>query len=104
MVGAVGVVIALGLPDASDPETLTDFADISSGRIAEHFFYLGALVLFALHVFVLRRLLGGAHPPAALFGAVDAGFGLVIMAASSVLHLSTSPLSDLYSASDATTG
>lgn len=36
MLGAVAVVAALGLPDASDPETLTDFADIESGRIAEH--------------------------------------------------------------------
>ena len=40
------------MPDASDPETLTDFADIESGRTAEHFLYLGALILFALHVFV----------------------------------------------------
>ena len=35
LLGAVAVVAGLGLPDASDPETLTDFADIESGRIAE---------------------------------------------------------------------
>jgi hypothetical protein len=68
MVASVAVVVALGLPDASDPETLMDFADIESGRIAEHFLYLGALMLFALHVLVLHRLLGTAHPAAALFG------------------------------------
>ena len=96
MIAAVGVVVALGLPDASDAETLTDFADIESGRIAEHFFYLGALMLFALHVFVLHRMLRTAHQAAALFGTVVAGFGFVILAASSVLHVSTSPLSDLY--------
>lgn len=96
MIGAVVVVVAMGLPDASDPETLTDFADIESGRVAEHFFYLGALMLFALHVFVLHRLLRTAHQAAALFGTVTAGFGFVILAASSVLHVSTSPLSDLY--------
>ena len=96
MIGAVVVVVALGLPDASDPETLTDFADIEPGRIAEHFFYLGALVLFALHVFVLHRVLRVAHEAAALFGTVMAGFGYVILAAGSVLHVSTSPLSDLY--------
>ncbi len=36
MLGAVAVVVAWGLPDASDVETLRDFADIESGRIAEH--------------------------------------------------------------------
>jgi hypothetical protein len=97
---AAAVVVALGLPDASDPETLTDFADIESGRIAEHLLYLGALMLFALLVFVLHRLLGTALPAAALFGTVMAAFGLGIMAASSLLHVSTSPLADLYTASD----
>jgi len=52
--------------------------------------------LFALHVFVLRRVLDAAHAAASLFGAVMSAFGLVIMVASSVLHLSTSPLADLY--------
>ncbi len=100
MVGALVVVGALGLPDASDVETLTDFADIESGRIAEHFLYLGALVMFALHALVLHRLLTPAHPAAALFGTAVAEFGLIIMAASSLLHVSTSPLADLYTASD----
>ena len=102
LLGSFAVVTALDLPDASDVETLTDFADIESGRVAEHFLYLGALILFALHVFVLHRLLRPAHQAAALFGTVLAGFGLVIMAASSVLHLSTSPLADLYTDPDAT--
>lgn len=96
MLAAFGVVIGLGLPDASDPETLTDFGDIETGRILEHFFYLGALILFALHVLVLHRLLEPAHAPAALFGAALATLGLATMAASSLLHVSTSPLADLY--------
>ena len=96
LIGSGVVVGALGLPDASDVETLTDFANIESGRIAEHFLYLGALVLFALHVLVLHRLLRTAHQAAALFGAAIAEFGLLIMAASSLLHVSTSPLADLY--------
>ncbi len=96
LLGSAIVVTVLGLPDASDVETLTDFADIESGRIAEHFLYLGALMLFALHVVVLYRLLRKSHLAAALFGAVVAAFGFVMMAASSVLHLSTSPLADLY--------
>lgn len=100
MFGTGLVVGILGLPDASDPETLTDFADIEAGRIAEHFLYLGALILFALHFFVLHRLLSPAHKPAALFGTVVASFGLVIMAASSLLHVSTSPLAELYTAAD----
>jgi len=104
MLGSVVVVVALGLPDASDPETLTDFADIESGRIAEHFLYLGALILFALHVLVLQRLLSAAHPAAALFGTAVAEFGLVIMAASSLLHVSTSPLAELYAASGTSPG
>ena len=103
LVGSVIVVVALGLPDASDPETLTDFAVIESGRIAEHFFYLGALMFFALHVFVLHRLLKGAHPAAALFGTVLQAFGLVILAASAMLHVSTAPLARLYSAPDTPT-
>jgi hypothetical protein len=98
MLGSFVVVGAMGLPDASDPETLTDFANIESGRIAEHFLYLGALMLFALHVLVLHRLLRTAHPAAALFGTAFAEFGLVIMAASSMLHVATSPLADLYNA------
>jgi hypothetical protein len=102
MLGAGVVVSALGLPEASDVETLREFADIESGRIAEHFLYLGALMLFALHVLVLHRLLRIAHPPAALFGTVTAAFGLVIMAASSLLHVATSPLADLYTAADKT--
>ncbi len=100
MLGAVVVVVALGLPDASDPETLTDFADIESGRIAEHFLYLGALIMFTLHVFVLHRLLRPTHAAAALFGTVVAASGLAIMAASSMLHVSTAPLADLYTAPD----
>ena len=100
MLGAALVVGILGLPDASDPETLTDFANIESGRIAEHFLYLGALMLFAMHVFVLYQLLTTAHGAAALFGTVAAAFGLVIMAASSLLHVATSPLADLYTAPD----
>lgn len=100
MVGTAVVVGALGLPDASDVETLRDFGDIETGRFFEHFFYLGALVLFALHVVVLNRLLAPAHRPAALFGAVVAEFGLIIMAASSMLHVSTSPLAELYTDPD----
>lgn len=100
MVASVAVVVVLGLPDASDSETLTDFADIESGRIAEHFLYLGALMLFALHVLVLHRLLRTAHPAAALFGTATAEFGFVMMAASSLLHVATSPLADLYTARD----
>ena len=96
MLGALAVVGILGLPDASDVETLTDFTDIKSGRIAEHVLYLGALMLFALHGFVLYALLKTADPAAALFGTVMSGFGLVVMAASSLLHVSTAPLADLY--------
>jgi hypothetical protein len=45
-------------------------------------------------------LLKTAHPAAALFGTVTATFGLVIMAASSLLHVATSPLADLYTDPD----
>ncbi|MEO1059902.1 MAG: DUF4386 family protein [Actinomycetota bacterium] len=96
LLASVVVVLSFGLPDAADLETLTDFDDLEVGRIAEHFLYLGALVLFALHVVVLRRALHAADPAAALFGAVVALFGFVILAASSVLHVSTAALSDLY--------
>ena len=96
MVGAVMVVAGLGLPDASDVETLTDFDGIEVGRNFEHFFYLGAVMLFALHALVLYQSLAKEHRPAALFGVAMAEFGLAMMAASSLLHISTSPLSDLY--------
>ncbi len=100
LVGSGLVVGIMGLPDASDVETLTDFADIESGRIAEHLLYLGALMLMALHVLVLDRLLRRDHPAASLFGTAMAEFGLVIMAASSLLHVATAPLADLYTAAD----
>lgn len=96
MLVTFGVVIGLGLPDASDPETLTDFADIETGRILEHFFYLGALILFALHALVLYQLLKSAHWAATLFGAALSVLGLAVMAASSLLHVSTTPLVELY--------
>ncbi len=101
MFGTLAVVTFLGLPDASDVETLTDYPDIAAGRMAEHFLYLGALVLFTLHVVVLYRMLRPAHPAAALFGAVTAFMGFIIGAAGSLLHVSTAPLSDLYEAADA---
>jgi hypothetical protein len=104
MLGTVGVVVGMGLPDASDVETLTDFADIETGRILEHFFYLGAVVMFALHVLVLQRLLARANPAAALFGAALAAFGYVVMAASAVLHVSTAPLAELYTSPDTPSG
>jgi hypothetical protein len=100
MVGTAATVGVLGLPDASDVETLRDYADIESGRIAEHLLYLGALVLFALHGLVLYRVLRKDHPAAALFGTATAAFGLVIMAASSLLHVATSPLADVYTDPD----
>ncbi len=34
MLGSVGVVIGVGLPDACDPGTLTDFADLRTARVA----------------------------------------------------------------------
>lgn len=103
MIAAFGVVIGLGLPDASDPETLIDFADIETGRILEHFAYLAALVLFLLHGLVLGQLLTREHPPAALFGAALSTLGLTVMAAGAVLHVSTSPLADLYTDPDTPT-
>ncbi len=102
LLGSVLVVVGMDLPDASDVETLTDFADIETGRIAEHFFYLGALLFFALHVGALYRVLRPAHLAAALFGSIMAMFGYVIMAASSLLHVSTAPLSELYTAAGTT--
>ena len=96
------VVAGLGLPDASDVETLTDFADIESGRIVEHFLYLASLLFFSLHATVLYRLLRASHLAAALFGTVTVLIGYTIMAAGSLLHLSTSPLSALYTDPDAT--
>lgn len=96
LLGAFAVVAALGLPDASDVETLRDFNAIESGRIAEHFLYLGALMLFVLHVLVLHRVLRAAHLAASLFGTVVGACGLGVMAASSLLHVSTSPLARLY--------
>lgn len=102
LVASAVVVGAFGMPDASDVETLTDYNNIQTGRIIEHFLYLGALMLFALHIAVLHRLVQKSHQPATLFGTVFAGFGLVIMAASSLLHLSTSPLAELYNEPGAT--
>ncbi len=96
LLGSVIVVVSLGLPDASDVETLRDFDDIRSGRIAEHLFYLGALVSFALQIVVLQRLLDTVDRAASLFGAVVGSFGFAILAASSMLHVSTAALSDRY--------
>ena len=101
MFATLALVMVLGVPDASDIEALTGYPDIAGGRMAENLLYLGALVLFSLHVLVLYRMLRPAHPAAALFGAATAVMGFIAMAASSLLHISTAPLSDLYEAAEA---
>ena len=94
---AMAVVVGVGSPpDASEPESLTDFPDIETTRLAENTLYFAGLVLFALHALVLYRLLRRSHPPAALFGAALAVMGFVMMASSALLHVSTTALSEQY--------
>lgn len=102
LISSAVVVGALGMPDASDVATLRNFSAIESGRIVEHFIYLGALLFMAGNTLVLYRMLSKTHAAAALFGAASAMFGYVIMAGSSLLHLSTAPLAELYTGGEAT--
>ncbi len=93
--GTAAVVVVLEPPVAISGlgiATMRNFDETRADRIAEHFLYLGALLMFALHRVDLKRLLQLVKPVAALFGKINMSFGLAMMAASSLFHISTSPL------------
>jgi magnesium-transporting ATPase (P-type) len=100
LLGAFLVVGAVGLPDTSNLDSLTDFPDIETARIVENALYLGALVMFALHSLALSRMLWSTNPAPALFGAATSVLGLVTLIAGALLHVTTATMSDLYVASD----
>lgn len=102
MLGAFVVVGVVAPPSVSEVESLTTYPDIATGRILENSLYLAALVLWAVQFVAMGRALVDraiGRPPLSPW---IAAFGLVPMAAGALIHISTSLLSDRYTAADAT--
>lgn len=85
-----------GLPNPDDVESLTTFADITTGRIIENTFWLAALVLWAVHFMAIGRALRNRSDEERSFLPAVAVFGLAPMAAGALIHVATMELSDLY--------
>lgn len=100
--GSVALIAAFlpypifGLPEPDDVKSLTDYPELATGRVIENSFYLLALVLWAVHFLAIGRVVRGPATGARLFAPAIAVFGLVPMAAGSLIHVSTSELSALY--------
>lgn len=112
MVGILGsiifiiVFIIVGVFVGADPTELeafvTRFPDIRIARIFENSLYLLVLIIWIPAFLSLHHALKSKQAAPALFGTSLGVAGLVIMAAGALPHIATSPLSDLYHASNAT--
>ena len=102
------VVILAGPVGMEDPADLegwvTRFPDIRAARIVENGIYLVALILGVTLFLALYRALRRTSLAPALFGSVLGILGLVAMVVSTLPHIATAPLSDLYHAPGATPG
>jgi hypothetical protein len=96
LLGAFAVVIAFGLPDVSETETLLRYPEISTARIVENILYLAALVLMMIHILALYRTLRRKSLAASLFGSAVDILGLAVLICGALLHLATAPLADLH--------
>jgi hypothetical protein len=99
------VVIAgpVGMEEITDLDALVKrFPDVRMARVVENGLYLAAVILGVPLFLALYRALRRANLAAALFGSVLAILGLCILAAGSLPHVATGPISDLYHAPGAT--
>jgi hypothetical protein len=94
----VGVFVGLPTPE----EALARFPEIRAARTVENTLYLVALLLWVVHSLGLYRALRRASPAPALVGAVLSIVGLTMLIAGALVHVATTPLSDLYQAAAAT--
>jgi hypothetical protein len=94
----VGVFVGLPTPE----EALARFPEIRAARTVENTLYLVALLLWVVHSLGLYRALRRASPTPALVGAVLSIVGLTMLIAGALVHVATTPLSDLYHAAAAT--
>lgn len=96
----VFVAPVLGGPDAE--RWVERFPTVRVARTAENGLYLVGIALWAAHFLALYRALRATSPAPALFGSALAIMGLVVLAAGSLPHVATAPISDLYHAPGAT--
>jgi hypothetical protein len=78
------------------------FPDIRAARTVENSLYLVTLILWVIHFLALYQALREKSLAPALFGSVLGILGLVVLAAGSLPHVATVPISDLYHAPGAT--
>jgi len=102
------VMVIVGVFVPPDPADLagwvTRFPDIRAARIVENGLYLVALILEVPLFLALYRALRRTSLAPALFGSVLGILGLAAMVVSTLPHVATAPLSDLYHAPGATPG
>jgi hypothetical protein len=97
--GVVGAFVGM---DITPEQSLTTFPEIRTARTVENTLYLVALLLWVVHSLGLYRALHRRSPGPALFGAVLSIVGLTMLIAGALVHVATTPLSDLYHAAAAT--
>jgi hypothetical protein len=97
------IVIVFVGPDPAEPEgSVMRFPDVRAARTVENSLYLVVLSLWVTHFLALYRALRETSLAPALFGSVLGILGLVVLAAGSLPHVATAPISDLYHAAGAT--
>ncbi|MEO0565029.1 MAG: hypothetical protein AAF125_23180 [Chloroflexota bacterium] len=95
----VGVFVAASA--TSQELALINFPDLFVARIFENGLYLLVLILWSVHFAALFYALRDAHLAPALFGSLLGILGLVVMAAGTLPHVATVPVSAFYEAASA---
>ncbi|MDM8526921.1 hypothetical protein QUF58_01810 [Anaerolineales bacterium HSG24] len=83
-------------------EWVMRFPDVRAARTVENGLYLLVFIFWIPHFLALYRALKETRLAPALFGSVLGILGLTVLAAGSLIHVATDPLSDIYHASGAT--
>lgn len=95
--------VGFGPSDIADAESLVmGFPDVKAALVVGNITYLAALILWVPLFLALYRALRGTSLAPALFGSVLGVLGLVVLAASALVIVAYSPISDLYHAAETT--
>jgi hypothetical protein len=96
------VAVFVGMEPVDPVREVVRFPEIRTARIVENSLYLAVLILWVIHFLALYRALRETSLAFALFGSVLGILGLVVLAAGSLPHVATTPISDFYHAPGAT--
>jgi magnesium-transporting ATPase (P-type) len=96
------VAMFVGMEPVDPVREVVRFPEIKTARIVENSLYLAVLILGVVHFLALYRALRETSLAPALFGSALGILGLVVLAAGSLPHVATTPISNFYHASGAT--